>query len=397
MQNSSSRGRSRIACMAGQRSLRALAGAVAAVILADVSLIVSAPQAEAKTPGSTYCFYGTCHRVKSIAETEALVGSDTTLASSFYDSCKNDRYNPCGLTSSGERFEPDTPDNAASPIYPDGTELLVWSPATGDAAVLRVNNAGPYWGERKLDVSRAAAEQLGFKGSGTARLKVRVIDAPTRAEATYSRGRKYEPVLGYIGRYASLEEASSGLASMMALDALATATRRPLGNAVSTARAELVTESRTTMLAKADPVEPKPTKTAARRKHRVETARLGIPIIDEVIKLTDDLLGVNATAKAPSATRRIAARKTHVAVAAAERPTRTKAKTRVASVGSKKRAKKPTPVQVARAEHARPRPVTDEASIHHSISGQYATASRGSVLSRARQQAANTLRARRPS
>ena len=171
--------------------------------------------AEAKTPGQTYCFFGTCHRVKSITETEALVGSEETLKSSFYDACEHDRLNPCGLTSSGEVFRPNLPDNAASPIYPDGTTLLVWSPETREAAVVRVNNAGPYWGQRKLDVSRATAERLGFKDRGVADLRVRVIDAPNSEEATYRKGRKYHALPGYIGQYASLEAAHKGMAAAM--------------------------------------------------------------------------------------------------------------------------------------------------------------------------------------
>lgn len=170
-------------------------------------------QAEAKTPGKTYCFHGKCHRVKTIAETEALVGSEETLVASHYDSCKRDRHNPCGLTSSGEVFDSEAPDNAASPIYPDGTTLLVWSPDTRASVVLRVNNAGPYWGNRRLDVSRRAAEVLGFAGNGIATLKIRVIDAPTAEEATYKRKRKYDPVPGFIGQYASLDEAQSGAAT----------------------------------------------------------------------------------------------------------------------------------------------------------------------------------------
>ncbi len=118
------------------------------------------------------------------------------LSSSFYDSCKNDRLNPCGLTSSGEAFNPDAPDNAASPIYPDGTMLLVWSPESREAAVVRVNNAGPYWGDRKLDVSRATAERLGFKDRGVADLQVRVIDAPAAEEATYVKNRTYDRLPG---------------------------------------------------------------------------------------------------------------------------------------------------------------------------------------------------------
>jgi rare lipoprotein A len=166
--------------------------------------------AEAKTPGKTYCFYGKCHRVKTISETEALVGTETTLMASHYDSCKRDRYNPCGLTSSGEAFDADAPNTAASPVYPDGTTLLVWAPDTKASIVMRVNNAGPYWGNRMLDVSRGAAEVLGFAGQGVAKLMVRVIDAPSVEEATYKRNRTYDPVPGFIGQFASIDEAQTG-------------------------------------------------------------------------------------------------------------------------------------------------------------------------------------------
>ncbi len=172
------------------------------------------PAAQAKTPGSTYCFYKTCHRVKTIVETQRLIGREHTLPASFYDDCKSDRYNPCGLTSSGEVFRPNAADNAASPIYPDGTKLLVWSPQTGQAIVLRINNAGPYWGNRTLDVSRAAADTLGFRARGVANLKARVLEAPSKAEATYRKGRKYAPVEGHIGQYQSASAAAAALTSV---------------------------------------------------------------------------------------------------------------------------------------------------------------------------------------
>ena len=44
--------------------------------------------------------------------------------------------------------------------------------------LVRVNNSGPYKKGRMLDVSRAAAEALGFKKMGTAKLKVTVISGP---------------------------------------------------------------------------------------------------------------------------------------------------------------------------------------------------------------------------
>ncbi len=179
-------------------------GAVA--IAALVSVGVAQPAA-AKTPGHEYCFHGTCHRVHSLEETRRLVGTTTTLKASFYDDPKNDRYNPSNITSSGEYFRADRADNAASPLYPDGTKLLVWHPASRKALVIRINNAGPYWGDRTLDLSRAAADTFGFRGAGVARVQVRVIHAPSKAEATYKRGRSYPATEGYIGRFASLDAA----------------------------------------------------------------------------------------------------------------------------------------------------------------------------------------------
>jgi rare lipoprotein A len=202
---------------------------LSASVLAAMALTVNfATPTEAKTPGSTYCYYGTCHRVKTIEETKALVGVEETITASHYDDCKHDRYNPCGLTSSGERFYADRPDNTASPIYPDGTMLLVWSSDTGRALVVRVNNAGPYWGDRTLDLSRAAADKLGFESIGIGKLQVRVIKAPEPEEAVYVENRMYPPVPGDIGRYSSLDAAEQGMAVAMALQASAASPMAPV-------------------------------------------------------------------------------------------------------------------------------------------------------------------------
>jgi rare lipoprotein A (peptidoglycan hydrolase) len=210
-----------------------------ALALAAMVLPVKlASTAEAKTPGSTYCYHGTCHRVKTIAETQALVGVEQAITASHYDDCSRDRYNPCGLTSSGERFHPDRPDNTASPIYPDGTTLLVWSPETKRALVVRVNNAGPYWGNRTLDLSRAAAEKLGFEGKGVAKLRVQVIKAPEPAEAKYVRNRNYPPVPGDIGTYKSLARAETGMAVALALQASAASPMAPVTTANAFGRSE---------------------------------------------------------------------------------------------------------------------------------------------------------------
>ena len=180
----------------------------------SASPIILADDTAAKTPGRTYCFYRTCHRVKSLSETQALVGRDLTVVASHYDSCAKDRFNPCGLTSSGEPFLPGRADNAASPILPDGTIVLVWSKTSNEAIVVRINNAGPYWKNRKLDLSRAAARKLGIGGVGE--VTMRVLRAPTPQEARYSRNRRYQPVPGPIGAFASVDAAHAAMSIMVA-------------------------------------------------------------------------------------------------------------------------------------------------------------------------------------
>lgn len=177
-----------------------------------------APSADAKTPGAKYCFSGWCHRVGTLKQTESLVGWRGYLQASFYDDCSRDRLNPCGLTSSGSVFRPDLPDNAASPLFPDGTVILAYNPRTGRASVLRITNAGPYSGQRKLDVSRAAADSLGFRKEGVAHLVVSVLKAPTAQEATYARRRVYPSVPGFLGSFGNFDEAYAAGLKKLDLD-----------------------------------------------------------------------------------------------------------------------------------------------------------------------------------
>lgn len=185
-----------------------------------VALLIALMAAPAfgKAPGSRYCYKGVCHRVKTLAETERMVGKTITLTASHYGHCRQDPFNPCGLTSSGERFRANVPDNAASPDLPDGTILLLYYRPTGNAVVVRVNNAGPYWGNRRLDVSRGTARSLGFARRGVAKLQARVLRAPKKYEARYRRYRRYRAVPGFIGRFTSIEAAFRKLRSIASVD-----------------------------------------------------------------------------------------------------------------------------------------------------------------------------------
>lgn len=187
--------------------------------------MLAVPTAQGKTPGGVHCYGKTCHRVSTLDEMDGSVGRSGVLRASYYDDCRSDRFNTCGLTSSGAIFRPDRADNAASPIFPDGTVLLAYNPENFKAAVLRVNSAGPYWGDRKLDVSRAAADKLGFRKKGVADLMVAIVRSPKPEEARYKKLREYDRVPGFIGTYPTFHAAHAAAIASLELEFDAMPTR----------------------------------------------------------------------------------------------------------------------------------------------------------------------------
>jgi rare lipoprotein A len=213
--------------------IRDFAGTTAAILTAAAALFIGlSAVAEAKTPGTIHCYGGWCHRINSIDEMDGMVGRRGVVTASYYDDCRRDRFNPCGLTSSGAVFRPDQADNAASPIFPDGTILLTYNPETKLSAVVRVTSAGPYRDNRTLDVSRATAEQLGFLKRGVATLEVAILKSPNEQEARYQKMRVYAPVPGFIGRFPTFEHAHDAAIAKLNMDAahVAVAVVNPLAD-----------------------------------------------------------------------------------------------------------------------------------------------------------------------
>jgi rare lipoprotein A len=147
-------------------------------IILLLTIAMSAAPAEGKAPGKTYCHNGVCHRVLTVAETLSQVGKRESVRASFYDDCKVDPGNPCKKLSSGEEMRGDDAGHAASPVYPNGTILMLSNPSTGTTLRVRINNSGPYVKGRQLDVSAAGAKELGFTQQGVATLEATVIAAP---------------------------------------------------------------------------------------------------------------------------------------------------------------------------------------------------------------------------
>ena len=79
-------------------------------------------------------------------------------------------------TSSGERYNKNDM-TAAHKTLPFGTMVKVTNPANDKSVVLRINDRGPFVGNRIIDVSEAAARKLDIHESGVAKVKVEVIDA----------------------------------------------------------------------------------------------------------------------------------------------------------------------------------------------------------------------------
>jgi rare lipoprotein A len=68
-------------------------------------------------------------------------------------------------TASGERMNPSAM-TAAHRSLPFGTKIRVTNKRNGKSVVVRINDRGPFIRGRVLDVSKAAARQLGFIGAG---------------------------------------------------------------------------------------------------------------------------------------------------------------------------------------------------------------------------------------
>src|ERR1700727_2827694 len=75
------------------------------------------------------------------------------------------------LTANGEVFDMESL-TAAHPTLPMPCYARVTNLANGKSLIVRVNDRGPYHGNRLIDVSNKAAELLEFKGNGVARVRV---------------------------------------------------------------------------------------------------------------------------------------------------------------------------------------------------------------------------------
>lgn len=77
-------------------------------------------------------------------------------------------------TANGEIFNPELR-TAAHRTLPFGTVVKVTDALTGKATLVKINDRGPFHGNREIDLSTAAARDIGMIAKGTAKVILEVV------------------------------------------------------------------------------------------------------------------------------------------------------------------------------------------------------------------------------
>jgi rare lipoprotein A len=70
--------------------------------------------------------------------------------------------------------------SAAHKSLPLGTEVRVTDARSGKSVIVKINDRGPYAKGRVIDLSRAAAREIGLTKKGLAKVKVEVLNMPQK-------------------------------------------------------------------------------------------------------------------------------------------------------------------------------------------------------------------------
>ena len=137
-----------------------VAPADAAASAAVIELVPLQPTAEVTAPAP------------ALEDPAPSAPQDTVIgrgSASYYAAKFNGRR-----TASGERFD-NADMTAAHRTLPFGSLVRVTNPANGRSVVVRINDRGPFTRGRMIDVSRAAAEELGLVARGHATVELALV------------------------------------------------------------------------------------------------------------------------------------------------------------------------------------------------------------------------------
>lgn len=107
--------------------------------------------------------------VSPILASQASAGKIGTAIASYYGKRFHGR-----TTANGERFNMHAM-TAAHRSLPFNTKVKVTNPQTGRSVTVRINDRGPYHGNRTLDLSRGAAASIGMVDAGVAKVKIEIL------------------------------------------------------------------------------------------------------------------------------------------------------------------------------------------------------------------------------
>ncbi|UZK68925.1 septal ring lytic transglycosylase RlpA family protein [Sphingomonas sp. S1-29] len=79
-------------------------------------------------------------------------------------------------TASGEKCDPELM-TAAHRTLPFGSLVRVTDALSGNSVIVRINDRGPFVKTRAIDLSKAAARELGIIGRGTAKVVLSLVAA----------------------------------------------------------------------------------------------------------------------------------------------------------------------------------------------------------------------------
>ncbi|UUL82323.1 septal ring lytic transglycosylase RlpA family protein [Sphingomonas qomolangmaensis] len=79
-------------------------------------------------------------------------------------------------TASGEKCDPELM-TAAHRTLPFGSLVRVTDALSGNSVIVRINDRGPFVKSRAIDLSKAAARELGIIGRGTAKVVLSLVAA----------------------------------------------------------------------------------------------------------------------------------------------------------------------------------------------------------------------------
>lgn len=134
--------------------------------------------------------------LNAVAEVTAQAADDPVVfreegeASYYGDELEGEK------TASGEPFDPDKL-TAAHPELPLGSEVTVTNPDTGQSVEVEVNDRGPFVGDRDIDLSEAAAKELGITEEGVAEVEIEATKSQVEeAIDTPKEQPKVEEALG---------------------------------------------------------------------------------------------------------------------------------------------------------------------------------------------------------